>query len=62
MPLANQSPFPFVSQMASLQTPKFSAVNLQAGNQRSPDSLKTPMGGLSFEFGQALAAAAANKK
>jgi hypothetical protein len=55
-----------MSQLAALQTPnKFSsAIQGGAGNQRSPDSLKTPMlGGLSFEFGQAMAAAAAaNKK
>jgi len=63
--------------MAALQTPKFSTGNLLPGSaaaltaaltaaQRSPDSLKTPMGGFSFEFGQALAAAqiaaATNKK
>ena len=55
LPLAGQSPFPFMSQMAALQTPKFPA-NFQGANQRSPDSLKTPMGGLTFEFGQVMAA------
>nr|CAD2179991.1 unnamed protein product [Meloidogyne enterolobii] len=77
LPLNGQSPFPFVNQMAALQTPKFSTASLLPGSaaaltaalsaaQRSPDSLKTPMGGFSFEFGQALAAAqiaaATNKK
>uniref|UniRef100_A0A915MSL8 Uncharacterized protein n=1 Tax=Meloidogyne javanica TaxID=6303 RepID=A0A915MSL8_MELJA len=75
LPLNGQSPFPFVNQMAALQTPKFSTVlpgsaaaltAALTAAQRSPDSLKTPMGGFSFEFGQALAAAqiaaATNKK